>query len=100
MPDAWKTIPAKRESGTGLVSAMVALGCLGIIVMNFGEMFKNSLHGQVHVSIKIDIDQIRERIRAKLMHAPLEKIQEASENGGVKRYLEALHSLFDLDKKQ
>lgn len=42
---------------------------------------------------------VRERIRAKLMHPPLEKIKEASQNGGVKRYLEALHSLFNLDKK-
>lgn len=44
-------------------------------------------------------DQIRQRIRAKLMHPPLEKIKEASQNGGVKRYLEALYSLFNLDKK-
>lgn len=41
--------------------------------------------------------EIHERIRAKLMHYPLEKIKEASQNGGVGRYLEALHSLFDLD---
>ncbi len=44
-------------------------------------------------------DEIRQRIRAKLLHPPLEKIKEASLNGGVTRYLEALHSLFDLDKK-
>ncbi len=43
--------------------------------------------------------EIRERILAKLMHPPLEKIKEASQNGGVNRYLEALQSLFDLDKK-
>lgn len=43
--------------------------------------------------------QIAGRIRAKLMHPPLEKIKEASQNGGVKRYLEALHSLFNLEKK-
>ena len=41
--------------------------------------------------------ETRERIRAKLMHRPLEKIKEASQNGGVARYLDALHSLFDLD---
>ena len=41
-------------------------------------------------------NQIRERIRAKLLHPPLSKIKEASMNGGVTRYLEALHSLFDL----
>lgn len=44
--------------------------------------------------------QVRDRIRAKLMHPPLEKIKEASQNGGVKRYLEALHSLFNLEKKE
>ena len=36
------------------------------------------------------------RIRAKLLHRPHEKIKEASENGGVTRYLTALQSLFDL----
>jgi glutamyl-tRNA reductase len=43
--------------------------------------------------------EIKDRIRAKLMHPPLQRIKEASQNGGVTRYLEALHSLFDLDKK-
>lgn len=45
-------------------------------------------------------EQIRSRIRAKLMHPPLQKIKEASQNGGVTRYLEALHSLFNLDDKE
>ena len=45
-------------------------------------------------------NQVRDRIRAKLMHPPLEKIKESSQNGGVKRYLEALHSLFNLDDKK
>lgn len=44
-------------------------------------------------------NQLRERIRAKLMHPPLEKIKEASQNGGVRTYLEALQSLFGLDHK-
>lgn len=44
--------------------------------------------------------EIRHRIRAKLLHRPLEKIKEASQNGGVHRYLEALHSLFKLDDKK
>ena len=44
--------------------------------------------------------QLRDRIRAKLMHPALERIKEASQNGGVTRYLEALHSLFDLDEKK
>jgi len=43
---------------------------------------------------------LRDRIRAKLLHAPFEKIKEASQNGGAARYLEALHSLFDLDKRK
>jgi glutamyl-tRNA reductase len=43
--------------------------------------------------------EIRDRIRAKLMHPTLQRIKDASQNGGVARYLEALHSLFDLDKK-
>ena len=42
---------------------------------------------------------LRSRIRSKLMHPPLEKIKESSFNGGVSRYLEALHSLFNLDNK-
>lgn len=41
-----------------------------------------------------------DRLRARLMHPPLEKIKEASRNGGVARYLEALHALFQLDKAE
>ncbi|HTL48767.1 MAG TPA: glutamyl-tRNA reductase [Verrucomicrobiae bacterium] len=41
--------------------------------------------------------KIKDNIRSRLLHAPIEKIKEASQNGGVKRYLEALRSLFDLD---
>ena len=44
-------------------------------------------------------NEIRSRIRAKLMHPPMDKIKQASHNGGVKRYLEALHSLFGLERK-
>ena len=44
-------------------------------------------------------DELRDRIRAKLLHVPLTKIKEASQNGGVARYLHALHSLFDLSPK-
>lgn len=44
-------------------------------------------------------DELRDRIRAKLLHVPLTKIKEASQNGGVARYLHALHSLFDLGPK-
>ncbi len=43
--------------------------------------------------------ELRRRIRAKLLHPPREKIKDASRNGGVHRYLQALHALFDLDKK-
>ncbi len=42
-------------------------------------------------------NEIRDRLRSKLLHAPFEKIKEASQNGGVTRYLEALRSLFKLD---
>lgn len=45
-------------------------------------------------------EEVKQRIRAKLLHAPFEKIKQASENGGVSRYLEALHSLFDLDDEE
>jgi glutamyl-tRNA reductase len=43
-------------------------------------------------------NEVRDRLRAKLLHPPLEKIKQASQNGGVTRYLEALRSLFDLDE--
>ena len=45
-------------------------------------------------------NELRDRIRAKLLHIPLTKIKEASQNGGVARYLHALHSLFDLGPKE
>ncbi|MBI3313708.1 MAG: glutamyl-tRNA reductase [Candidatus Omnitrophica bacterium] len=44
--------------------------------------------------------EVRQRILGKLMHPTHEKIKEASENGGVTRYLEALRSLFHLDKEE
>lgn len=43
--------------------------------------------------------EIRDSIRAKVLSPTYEKIKESSQNGGVNRYLEALHSLFNLDKK-
>ncbi|OGW72541.1 MAG: glutamyl-tRNA reductase [Omnitrophica bacterium GWA2_52_12] len=43
-------------------------------------------------------NQLINRLRAKLLHRPVEKIKEASQNGGVAKHLEALHSLFDLDE--
>lgn len=46
-----------------------------------------------------DQKQIQDRLRSKLLHPPMEKIKEASRNGGVERYVEALHALFHLDGK-
>jgi len=48
----------------------------------------------------VDREAIRRRIRARLLHPPLTKIKEASENGGVSRYLETLQSLFDLNEEK
>ncbi|HLD49968.1 MAG TPA: glutamyl-tRNA reductase [bacterium] len=45
-------------------------------------------------------EELRQRIRAKLMHPTLEKVKQASQNGGAARYLEALQSLFGLDEKK
>jgi glutamyl-tRNA reductase len=50
---------------------------------------------------RADLDQelIREtqhRIKSKILHEPYQRIKEASKNGGVKRYLEAISSLFNL----
>ncbi len=42
--------------------------------------------------------RIQERIRAKLMHLPHERMKKVSEQGGVERYLEVITSLFDLDR--
>ncbi len=44
--------------------------------------------------------QIMNRLKAKILHRPFEKIKEASKNGGVKKHVEALHSLFNLDTDQ
>ncbi len=64
------------------------------------ESFESFLDEVLEKELGGSVDkQVRDKIRNKLMHAPQEKIKEASQNGGVKRYLEALHSLFDLDKK-
>ncbi|MBU3760094.1 MAG: hypothetical protein FGM27_09255, partial [Candidatus Omnitrophica bacterium] len=43
-------------------------------------------------------EKLKQRIRSQILHYPHEKIKEASRNGGVRRYLEALHSLFSLEK--
>lgn len=45
------------------------------------------------------IQAVKHRIRSRLLNPTYEKIKEASHNGGVMRYLEALRSLFNLDKK-
>ena len=45
-------------------------------------------------------EELRQRIRAKLMHPTLEKIKQAAQNGGAARYLEALQSLFGLDQAE
>lgn len=44
-----------------------------------------------------DQEELIRQLRAKLLHLPREKIKEASLNGGVERYLEALAALFYLD---
>lgn len=44
-----------------------------------------------------DKDELRRRVRGKLLHPPAERIKEASRNGGIARYLEALEALFHLD---
>lgn len=43
---------------------------------------------------------LHDRLRGKIMHAPLEKLKEAAGNGGVHRYLETLEALFDLQKME
>lgn len=58
----------------------------------------NRIGGRLNLNLD-DRNEMRRRLRAKLVARPLEKIKEASQNGGVARYLEALHSLFHLDKK-
>ena len=45
-----------------------------------------------------EAQKIRDRVRSKIMHAPLETLKEAAKNGGAHRYLEALEALFDLEK--
>lgn len=65
-----------------------------VLEKELGRFFQNS-----GTSLE-EQKQVRERIRAKLMHPPLEKIKEASQNGGVGRYVEALHSLFNLEEKK
>ncbi len=47
----------------------------------------------------LDKELVREtqhRIKSKILHEPYQRIKEASKNGGVKRYLEAISSLFNL----
>jgi len=47
----------------------------------------------------LDHELIREtqhRIKSKILHEPYQRIKEASKNGGVKRYIEAIASLFNL----
>lgn len=47
----------------------------------------------------LDPEIVREtqhRIKSKILHEPYERLKEASKNGGVKRYLEAIYSLFNL----
>ena len=42
------------------------------------------------------VRETQHRIKSKILHEPYERIKEASKTGGVKRYLEAIVSLFNL----
>lgn len=66
------------------------------------EVLERELHSLIRQSriSETEKEELKQRLRAKLLHPPLEKIKEASKNGGVARYVSALHALFDLDNKK
>ena len=46
-----------------------------------------------------ELETLVQRIKAKLLHAPVEKLKDSTKIGSLGRYLEALYSLFELGEK-
>lgn len=65
-----------------------------------GKILDSELEDAFRRAGMSDSDQqvLKKRIQSQILHYPHEKIKEASQNGGVRRYLEALHSLFSLER--
>ncbi|MBI4970609.1 MAG: glutamyl-tRNA reductase [Candidatus Omnitrophica bacterium] len=59
---------------------------------------EQELNGRFHALPEEERKQLADRLRGKIMHAPLEKLKEAAKNGGSHRYLEAIEALFDLER--
>ncbi len=45
-----------------------------------------------------ELKTLVQKIKAGLLHVPIEKLKESSKTGGIERYLETLHSLFRLEE--
>lgn len=45
-----------------------------------------------------ELETLIHRIKASLLHTPVEKLKESAKSGGMERYLETLHTLFRLEE--
>ncbi len=74
----------------------------GDVIRRFQEYVdvcvEQELKGRMNGTSEEEIKALANRIRGKIMHAPLEKLKEAGSNGGTRRYLEALEALFDVER--
>jgi len=43
-----------------------------------------------------ELDQLLRKVKASLLHPPLEQLKQAAKFGGIEKYLETLHTLFQL----
>lgn len=47
-----------------------------------------------------ELEALIQKIKAALLHIPVEKLKESAKSGGIERYLETLHSLFKLEERK
>ncbi|MBI1977349.1 MAG: glutamyl-tRNA reductase [Candidatus Omnitrophica bacterium] len=47
-----------------------------------------------------ELKSLVQKIKASLLHTPVEKLKESAKVGGMERYLETLHSLFRLEERK
>ena len=96
--DAEKIIVAATHEFESWLESLRARPAMDSLENHLDKILTQEL-GRLAGRADLDPEIIREtqhRIKSKILHEPYEKIKEASKNGGVKRYLEAIYSLFNL----
>lgn len=96
--EAEKIIASAMHEFESWVESLRARPAMDSLESHLDKILAQEL-GRLAGRADLDPEMVREtqhRIKSKILHEPYERIKEASRNGGVKRYLEAIVSLFNL----